>query len=92
MEQVKDQCRDLGVGPEPEPFLKSPQIVECLVGDRQADDGVGDVGVDVPPAPHPPIAWWQSGRWLSGVRSYWTDWGYNSEEDFGLIAVTKERR
>ena len=29
---------------------------------------------------------------LSGVRSYETDCGYNLEEDFGLIAVTKERR
>ena len=31
-------------------------------------------------------------RYVSGVRSYETDCGYNLEEDFGLIAVTKERR
>ena len=29
---------------------------------------------------------------VSGIRSYETDCGYNLEEDFGLIAVTKERR
>jgi hypothetical protein len=29
---------------------------------------------------------------LSGIRSYERDCGYNLEGDFGLIAVTKERR
>ena len=35
---------------------------------------------------------WTVEHTVSGVRSYETDCGYNLEEDFGLIAVTKERR
>ena len=46
MKQAEDQRRDLGVRLEAEPALVGAHVVERLVDDRQADDGVDDVAVD----------------------------------------------
>src|SRR3546814_11572869 len=53
VEESEDQRGGLGIRLDTEPALERAQIIERLIDDRQADDRVDDVGVEIG------RAWWR---------------------------------
>ena len=52
MEEAKHQNRNLGVGLKTEPALECTEVIQPFVNDRQADDRIDQISIDVNPAKH----------------------------------------